>query len=93
MSDVMQIDVNLQDGYLPLDVSLETGNVLDITFDAQAGGRLPYYDGDYSVSPRLEQQTLHTKNKSMHDDVIIDPIFYSEVSNPEGGETIYIGIV
>ena len=91
MSDVMQIDVNLQDGYLPLDVSLETGNVLDITFNAQAGGRLPYYDGEYIFEPRKVEQTLDTKNKSMRNDVTINPIYYSETTNPSGGLTIVIG--
>lgn len=65
---------------------------LEITFDATAGDRLPYYDGAIVVDPRKVEQTLETKNKSMKDDVTINPIYYSETTNEGGGYTAYIGM-
>lgn len=49
------------------------------------------YTGDYEVTPKVESQTMHTKDKHMTDDVKINAIPYFEVSNNAGGITIYIG--
>ena len=49
------------------------------------------YDGSYEVFPRKVTQVLDTANKFMAHDLTIDAISYSEVSNPEGGETVNIG--
>ena len=90
----MNIDVTLQDGYIPIDVTLSTrDNTLDVVFDANAGGRLPYYDGDFDINPTVGGLTLPTKNKSMKENVVVNSIYYSEVLNPSGGETAYIGLV
>ena len=53
----------------------------------------PYqkYDGSYEVFPRKVDQTLNTSDKLLTDDIKVDAIRYSEVSNPEGGVTINIG--
>lgn len=76
-----------------LDVELNTNEVmLDITFDASAGGRLPYYDGATVIDPRKVEQELETKNKSMHDNIVINPIYYAETSNLGGGYTAVIGM-
>jgi len=83
MSDVQRV--------MYLDVELnESPTELEITFDATAGGRLPYYDGRYVVNPRKVPQDLETKNKSMRDDVTVNAINYSETANPYG-ETVVIG--
>lgn len=91
MQKVMYLDLQLNDGVIPIDVDLTVSECLDITFDASAGGRLPYYDGDYVVVPRKIEQELETKNKSMHENVVINAINYSETINPYGGETVIIG--
>lgn len=56
---------------------------------------LPYardiYDGAYSVDPLFTQQVLATENKYMTNDVTVNAINVSYVSNPQGGETAYIG--
>lgn len=79
---IMYIDVDLN----------ESTTEIDVTFDASAGGRLPYYDGAYVVDPRKVSQTLDTKNKSMRDDVVVNEIYYAETSNVGGGYTAYIGM-
>ena len=48
------------------------------------------YDGSYEVTPKVSAQTLPTANKLMLDDVSVRAIPYFDVSNPAGGNTIYI---
>ena len=49
------------------------------------------YEGPYTVNPMFIQQVLETQNKTMADDVTVHAIEVSRVSNPAGGNTIYIG--
>ena len=48
------------------------------------------YDGPYEVTPKVSAQTLPTAKKFMRDDVSVRAIPYVDVSNPAGGNTIYI---
>ena len=48
------------------------------------------YDGNYSVTPTLEAQTLPTKEKVMSDDLVVEAVPVYEVSNNSGGITVYI---
>ena len=48
------------------------------------------YEGPYDVTPKVTAQTLPTAKKLMRDDVSIRAIPYFDVSNPAGGNTIYI---
>ena len=49
------------------------------------------YDGEYEATPRFVAQTLETKNKYLYDDVSVRAITVSRVSNPSGGNTVWIG--
>ena len=49
------------------------------------------YDGNYSVDPNFEVQTLATKKKVMRDNVTVNAIEVQRVSNLSGGTTVYIG--
>lgn len=49
------------------------------------------YEGEYEVTPKVSSQTLPTAKKLMKDDVTVKAIPYFGVSNPAGGQTIYIG--
>lgn len=78
--------------YEDLDLELEVSPEINLTIEEGGGGApLPYYDGPYQVTPRKVEQVLDTKNKSMRDDIVVDPITYLEVSNPQGGKTATIG--
>ena len=57
------------------------------------GGHFPYYNGDYVVTPKTYEQTLATTRKSMRDDVTVEAVPYSEVSNPQGGFTVNIAYI
>lgn len=48
------------------------------------------YTGSYEVTPKVNAQTLPTAQKLMVDDVKVHAIPIFEVSNNDGGETIYI---
>ena len=89
--------------YNDISFTLDKTKPLDITFNVEnatlefnlsmGGGKLPSYEGEYIVTPKIEAQTLETKNKSMASDVQVLEIPYSEVSNPEGGLTVNIAYV
>lgn len=83
MNRVCEIVTTLTTGDVLLEGSLEIGS----------GGRLPNYEGSYSVIPKTYEQTLETKNKSMIDDLVVEEIPYSEVSNPSGGKTVNIAYI
>lgn len=51
----------------------------------------PVYDGPYVTTPKFESQELETKDKMMKENVEVEPIYVSKVSNPAGGTTVYIG--
>lgn len=48
------------------------------------------YEGPYDVTPKVTAQTLKTAQKFMREDVSVRAIPYFDVSNPAGGNTIYI---
>jgi len=52
---------------------------------------LNVYSGRYEVTPSAEEQTLPTAQVIMEQDLLINEIPYSEVSNNKGGKTVNIG--
>ena len=50
-----------------------------------------YYTGDYDITPTIDGQVMETANKTMVEDVTINPIPYEEVTNLGGGITATIG--
>ena len=51
---------------------------------------IPVYDGPYEAIPKVEEQTLQTAKKLMTDDVTVHGVPFYEVSNDQGGNTVYI---
>ena len=51
---------------------------------------VPVYDGPYEAIPKVEAQTLPTAKKLMTDDVTGHGVPFYEVSNDQGGNTVYI---
>ena len=75
-------------------VTLQLGQPTHLTMSMELGrpiylGGEPY-DGPYDVTPKVTAQTLPTAKKLMRDDVSVRAIPYFDVSNPAGGNTIYI---
>ena len=48
------------------------------------------YTGSYTITPKVDEQTMATRNKLMQDNVTIKAIPYYETDN-NLGTTIYIG--
>ena len=72
---------------------LNQENIVDaIVYNKIKGGKLPDYSGSYSVTPKVTEQVLPTKDKSMLDDVTIFQVPFQETDNPSGGKTVVIGL-
>lgn len=67
-----------------LPIAFDKFVVTTITKDAE------YYDGDYSVIPKIIEQTLPTEKKLLGADIKVEKIPIFDVSNNSGGTTIYI---
>ena len=91
MSSSNSFDISVDTDEFDVDI---VQNDFDIDF-AEAiivqGERLPNYEGSYEITPRVVEQMLETKDKSMIDDVTVNAIPYVEVSNVGGGFTATIG--
>lgn len=48
------------------------------------------YQGDYEVTPKVEAQTIPTKDKVLIDDMKVKGIEIHRVKNSSGGITVYI---
>ena len=64
---------------------------IDIESELVPVGDYEHYGGEYSVTPKFENQTLKTKNKVMDFDVNVKTIPLEKVANSSGGNTIIIG--
>lgn len=49
-----------------------------------------YYDGEYEITPKLQEQILKTASKTMRKNVTIKEVPVSETTNPDGGTTVVI---
>lgn len=52
---------------------------------------IEYYDGAYEVNPDFVGTSLSTAGKVLTQNVNVHPIQVEDVSNPQGGRTVYIG--
>lgn len=76
---------------LPGVTEADNGKVLTVVNGAWAAADLPKYDGEYSVTPAVEEQTLLTSQKYLDANLRIEKIPYSEVTNTANGTTVTIG--
>lgn len=79
----------------PQSVNVEIENTQEIGVDIMGQiipvGEYNHYEGEYSVTPKFENQTLNTKNKVMDFDVDVKTIPLEKVANSSGGNTVIIG--
>jgi hypothetical protein len=93
MDKELHLSMKMRTDLVPLKFSFSSDiPVIKFTINDSGGGMLPYYDGAYVVDPRKVSQELDTENKSMRDNVLVNSIYYSEVLNPQGGNTVTIGL-
>ena len=79
----------------PIRASVDAGAVIGATL---VGGPIeivdadvPIYDGEYTITPDVDGQTVGTAGKMMREDLTVEAIPYFDVSNVSGGSTVYIG--
>ena len=79
-----------------IDMSLTLDTSVRIEFDVGVemgtGGRLPDYEGLYTVKPKLVEQVLPTNGRSMNDDVTVEEVPVERVGNLGGGYTVTIDV-
>lgn len=68
-------------------VDKKSGNV---NLTAPSGNTYPIYAGDTVVIPKVEKQELETKNTTVKENIIVEKIPFSKVSNSAGGNTVVI---
>jgi hypothetical protein len=77
-----------------IDMSLTLDTSVRIEFDVGVemgtGGRLPDYEGSYTVKPKLVEQVLPTNGRSMNDDVTVEEVPVARVENLGHGTTVVI---
>lgn len=92
----MRFDVTFQELDKKLDVDFRTRNErIKVDFEhlqvVSDHVGVDYYKGDYTVTPKTEKQELATRQKFLTENVKIKEIPFFEVSNLEGGQTVFIG--
>lgn len=92
----MQFEVLFKRTEQRFDIAFEQTNqsipILFNNYQASSGTCLHEpYAGSYEVTPRVDAQTLATKQKFMQEDLTIKEIPFFNVSNTAGGSTVYIG--
>lgn len=88
------IDIQLDEESMELTVEFDS----DDTFDTQFGevvevmpDDVPSYEGDHEITPTFQEQLLDTSGLLLEEDIRIEPIPLSRVSNNSGGTTVIIG--
>lgn len=67
--------------------------VLEVSDYIGGIGGADYYDGEYEVIPKAEEQSLATKGKTMRKDVTVAEIPFHEFSNNFGTTAVIGGIL
>ena len=76
----------------PISLKIEKMRAISIELNTiQIGGTYDTYDGAYTITPRVYEQTMATESKLMERDVSILSIPLTKVSNLKGGLTATIG--
>lgn len=79
-----------------IEMGLSLDNTIRLDFDVGIsygqGGRLPDYKGDYEVKPKLVDQVLPTKERSMTKNLIVKEVPVARVGNLGGGYTVTIDV-
>ena len=85
-------------GETSLDFKIDGDLSLSLLEDGVAGTVISYepharepYTGAYTVEPDWNPQILQTKEKVMTDNVTVEGIYITSVTNLSGGNTVYIG--
>lgn len=80
-----RMEVTLNERELRIDAGFDAYQEVTVLKDAEP------YTGSYLITPSVNEQILNTAQKQMTQDMTIKEIPYYATSNPQQGETVYIG--
>lgn len=90
VDNVLYIDVSvIEEENIEIDILEE--ELIEVEVSEGGSVNLPYYNGEYEITPKVKDLVLETKNKSMHSDVVVLQIPRFEFENPSKGRTVVIG--
>lgn len=72
-------------------LELEAADEIAVLEEGAGAVSLAPFSGEYTVTPKVQMQTMETADKYMTDDVTILAIPYYSVDNQENGQTVIIG--
>ena len=76
---------------LPAVTTADNDKVLMVVDGKWKAQELPAYEGEYEVTPKVNEQTLPTSQKLLKENLVVEKIPYYEVGNNSGGTTVTIG--
>lgn len=90
---VIDITITPRNPEVGIDVPSSTKERVDVDVGApHSGVEYPIYHGPTSVKPEAyEMQILETEDTTVKENIVVLPIPYFQTSNPQGGNTVYIG--
>ena len=80
---VVDIELEIRSPVIEMELIAEATYIMPSDYD--------FYDGDYEFTPEWDDIVLDTTNKILSDDIDIHPIPVYRTSNPQGGNTVFIG--
>lgn len=88
-TDAIALDIRAQ--LMPMELSKDDEKLdADFGIITERDASHDYYDGSYTVTPKVDAQTLKTADRVMRENVDVKAIPKFEVDNQQG-TTVYIG--
>jgi hypothetical protein len=89
----LELSVELDQKVISLEISDDNTHQMEIESPIviQQVDDSEKYEGEYTITPKFTEQILETKNKFLKDDIDVEAISVSRVTNLSGGTTVYIG--
>lgn len=90
---MIEVEITSKHPEITIDLTKGLKKQVEIEIGApHSGVAFPVYSGPTTVIPEAyEMQILQTEKKSVMENIVVLPIPYFQTSNPQGGNTVYIG--
>ena len=84
----LEMSLSTDDG---LSFNLSGNDGIEFTITTPTSIDVEQYEGPYTITPRLDEQTLETARKLAREDITVHKIPITYTSNLFGGQTVLIG--
>lgn len=90
---MIEVEITSKRPEIAIDLSEGQRKQVEIEIGApHSGANYPVYDGPVAITPEAYIfKVLQTEKKTVMENIVVLPIPYFQTSNPQGGNTIYIG--